>query len=310
MKYLFTSLFILPLLLLNAQEHQFPMESVNWSVVTEFPTGDYPFETGMYTETYGYDGQTLLNGKIYHDFYLTWEPEFVSGSADNIFQGHMYEEENVVYFMYYGQAEPAVLYDFNLEPGDPAPFFVFCCGSSYPVTLNSIDSVLLYGEYRRRFIFDTIWDYTNMMAEVWIEGIGSIHGPLFPSTARLFSADFPDGNYLSCFSHDGEIVWQNPRYARCYNNTLVSVDEFQASVSPRIYPNPAREYIRIEPYGTEVFNLVSIYNANGLLVRNEQIDTSASGTYVNLLGLKPGLYLIKLSSTSTHVQMINKFVIR
>jgi hypothetical protein len=36
------------------------------------------------------------------------------------------------------------------------------------------------------------------MDEIWIEGIGSIHGPLSPHNPRKFSEEIPDSLMLTC----------------------------------------------------------------------------------------------------------------
>lgn len=304
---LFIALFTLASLAQSPQP--FPVSDASWSVVNTFPTGGFPPDTGMMTITYGYDGEKPIGGHVYTNLYHTHEPVFIPGGPDNYFSGLVREENGYVFFMNFGQDEPDTLYNFNLLPGDTATLFRFCCGSNYTMTLNSIDSVLINDEYHRRFVFDTVWDYTSMLAEVWIEGIGSHHGILFPNTARLFSADFPDNIDLTCFTHESAIYWQNPDYDNCYMNTLTALPEKDSRQALQIYPNPVDEYVVINLRSISgTGSALRIYNLTGNVVYEDDYSVHTQQAIINLNELQAGLYFIEL--TSSDQRLISKLVKR
>lgn len=294
MKIILTFFLFISILSFSAQEPvQYPLENANWSVVNAFPTGGWSPDTAMVTLTYGYDGVKELGGYIYSQLYQTHEPVLMPGDQNTYLNGYVREENGYVLYLNIGQEVADTLYNFNLQPGDVATNFRFCCATTYPMTLNTIDSVLINEEYRKRFIFDTVWDYTSSLAEVWIEGIGSIHGPTFPNTARLFSSEVPDQISLNCFSHESQIIWQNPEFDQCYMNTLTSISELE-NHQLLIYPNPASSYFSVLPDPTVDAYEVRIHSLAGSLIRSETINIRSSQTMVSLVGIRPGMYFVEL----------------
>jgi hypothetical protein len=308
MKKIFTFILIVSLTSAIAQDHPFPVADASWAVVTEFYMGGFPPDTGRITETFVYDGTKLLNGHDYSQVFITQEPVYIPGSSLNYFKGYIREENDVVYYMYIGMEEELILYDFNLQPGDVAPFFTFCCGSSYDVSLHSIDSILIGDEYRRRFIFDTIWDYSNMLAEVWIEGIGSVHGLFHPSTVRLYSGDLPDAINLTCFEHEGLNVWSNPSYNMCYMNTLTAIPE-KTIENYSIKPNPAKDYFKVSLDEASGPYQINLYNLTGSRVLSTVTSGANNQAVVSVRHLRAGLYLVEIVNSKTDHRHVSKLLI-
>ncbi len=221
MKTILTISLFLTLLAASGQpNYTFPLNNANWHEVTEFPTGSFPnFGLGMATFQYQYDGIKVIGDLTYGQLFSTESPMFVPGSTGNVLQGYVREENDVVMLLRFGQSREDTLYNFNLQPGDTATFIKWCCGNNFPMIVNTVDSLLINNEYRRRILFDTVGAFELELAEVWIEGIGSIHGPLFPAITRLFSTNVPDGSYLSCFSQNNQLVYHSEKYVTCYNST-------------------------------------------------------------------------------------------
>jgi hypothetical protein len=308
MKKIFTLIVASISLSLSAQNPQtFLLSDVNWSVVNAFPMGGWPPETGMVTITYGFDGEKLMGDHIYSRFYHTHDPVFIPGDQNTYFSGYMRQEDGYVIFMNVGQEIADTLYNFNLLPGDIATNFRFCCGTTYPMMLNTIDSVLINDQYHRRFIFDTVWDYSSMLAEVWVEGFGSIHGPLFPNTARLFNTTIPDALDLSCYSIFSQLYWQNPEYDQCYQNTLTSVVNLvQNGLS--IFPNPADTHFTVVlDASSSIASEINIYNLTGSLILSETIGANQIQAVISLDNLKKGFYFVELvNGESRHISKLLK----
>lgn len=308
MKIIFTLILVSVSIWLSAQNaQQFMLSDVNWSVINAFPMGDWPPETGMVTVTYGFDGEKLMGNHVYSQFYHTHDPVLIPGDLNTYFSGYMREEDGYVIFLNVGQEIADTLYNFNLLPGDVATNFRFCCGTTYPMTINTIDSVLINDQYHRRFIFDTVWDYSSMLAEVWIEGFGSIHGPLFPNTARLFNTTIPDALNLSCYSMFSQLYWQNPEYDQCYMNTLTSVANLDQK-GLNIFPNPADTYFTvISDASSSADSEINIYNLTGSLILNEPLGANKAQQVISLDGLKKGFYFVELvDGESSHISKLLK----
>jgi hypothetical protein len=307
MKITFTiSLLCLSLLLSSQNPQPYPVSNVSWSVVNVFPMGGWPPVPGMMTVTFGYYGFKEVGGYEYSQLFHTHEPDFIPGDENTYFSGYVREEDGYVMLLRQGSDEIDTLYNFNLQAGEQATNFKFCCGVDYPVILNYIDSTLVNGEYRRRFVFDTIWDYTSYMAEVWIEGIGSVHGTLFPNEARLFNSEIPDALSLSCFSYDSQLIWQNPEFDQCYMNTLTSVYD-PAGQALSLFPNPAAEFLTIQLEAAAGSTTdIRIYNLNGNVIKSKTVNSFGSQVTILMEGIKPGLYFVEVINGNK--RFIKRFV--
>src|SRR5690606_18845400 len=127
------------------------------------------------------------------------------------------------------------LYDFNLSVGDSVSYYFF--NTPKKITVTNIDSIIINGQYYRRYIFDEpsgiLPTYIN---EIWIEGIGSIHSPLFPVRPGLFTTEYPGSQLLTCSYSNGMQYWQDTSFSRCYINILLRLNEFN-SKNLKIYPS-------------------------------------------------------------------------
>jgi hypothetical protein len=66
-----------------------------------------------------------------------------------------------------------------------------------------------------------------------------------------------------------------------------------------VYPNPAKEYIKIE-IGQELIGVANVvlFDMHGRVVMEEAISEGI--TSLNVDGMKRGVYLVKITSTTIH----------
>lgn len=157
---------------------------------------------GIYTHYI--DGDTVIGGKIWKKVYNTfWDstPSYYSAIRD---------EGRKVYAIAKGSTKPRLLYDFSMKKGDKVvcgmedtafqclidkgeqPDTLYGFPQSFYLSLERIDTIEVSGVNYRRFTFKLLDSlqafimYTkngelNYMDDiVWIEGIGSCHGPFSP----------------------------------------------------------------------------------------------------------------------------------
>jgi len=183
------------------------------------------------------------------------------------------------------------LYDFSLNVGDSVLFDLY---GMYPEWLQvvNVDSIQISGNYYKRLKFaePTIQAFDELN-ETWIEGIGSIHGPLFPNFPVKFSQEIPDSMLLTCTFSNNQQVWQHPTYPSCYVNIVLSVDNFEYS-DFKIYPNPFSSQINIENNKNEKYTL-TIINSLGQVIRQEQLKSNTET--IDLPELKAGIYLLRIN---------------
>ena len=177
-RFLYTFLFTLIIVLFatesRAQEYvPFPLSNAIWSEVF---TSKQPDEVETYQ--FGIEGDTVYNNIQYSKLYLlndTVYPLSVGRYCGGIQEDDMKRiyiiDCDCVMFPTIPIIDEVVLYDFSKSIGDTLFVGMY---SFYPFSyliIHEIDSVLIDGNYRKRFDFGL---------EEWIEGIGSTRGLLSP----------------------------------------------------------------------------------------------------------------------------------
>ena len=203
---LFTFTFSLLPSLCKAQAnvyHHFPDSNAVWSEDSENCTCG---GIGCDDWTYAYvlKGDTMYGGKTYHKVYKnggTYTPG-CSGNFNTYWiysytYFASYREDTLKHVYAWTNGNEVMLYDFNLKKGDTLKTYT---AQTYlaPQIVHSIDSIYIWGNYRKRYNIsirgDTGWnsDYPQI-----IEGIGCTEG-LFDPMISFFEI----GIHLDCFTQD------------------------------------------------------------------------------------------------------------
>ncbi len=179
-----------------------------------------------------------------------------------------------------------LLYDFSANVGDTIEP-IFFCSNNYLV-VDSVDSVLINGQLKRRLIFN----FSNCgYSEEWIEDIGSNHGPL---NALLLWGDLPSdfGQDLLCYWKNDTVQWINPVYNDCYY-VLTDIKEQNKLPSSTIYPNPFSEFAIVEVLDVNSKWNWTLYNGLGLIVQKvDYIDDKK--LILRKENLQSGLYIYQI----------------
>jgi hypothetical protein len=196
-----------------------------------------------------------------------------------------------------------LLYDFSLNVGDTTSVFSFMWGTyGYAfVKVSAIDSILILGQYRKRFAIVDLDGNSHPLPEYWIEGIGSTFG-LFKSGITGHPPNSWGGlgvPQLVCFEQNDSLLYHSPNFSSCY--TSVGSPSIIKSNSVQIFPNPANDKIYFS--NPSSINRVCLYNNLGQLLQtilyqnNEGIDVS---------NLSKGLYFYTITTAQKSVN--GKFV--
>ena len=262
------------------------------SAKAQFPTGNASWHQYSFlhfqsdTTEYFLQGDTLLYAEQWKKMYARHP------ISEANYCGAVKVTGNIVEFNSPND-ERRVLYDFNLSVGDTFPIQPLpnTYGFDSVLVVERIDSVLLFnGECRRVFISNTLTNgIFEVLQEQWIEGIGSMHGFLFPLTARLLTVETGDEAILICFSEEGDLLYQNPLYFSC---TLGVDDELEQPLCT--YPNPTNGKLTISlPESWEGgASQVSVYNANGQRVISQTAHTQIFE--ISLYDLPNGMYIMQI----------------
>ncbi len=188
MKYIVTiTIFIV--FITNAFAQSFVKENKIWSVATFDEDHNY-----IKTEYYKFENDTIINGSE------SYKKIFISRDQKSWWEGGglIREDSGNIYINSSAGENIKQLYTFNLEVGDKVYLY-----PSDPLNVDSVVVKNILGVDRKYFyIFPEI---------VWIEGIGSLQGPLEPFGVFL-TGGF---EVLLCVHEDGVLIYQNPDYPDC-----------------------------------------------------------------------------------------------
>ena len=294
MKNLLTLILVLSTMVCFSQNSiNFVDPDATWNVARTFPNAN-PQNPGFVettTKVYGFIGDTLISNETWLKFYSTPDSNFMS---DFTFLGNLKEENGIVLFLDTTNVTDTI-YNFNLQTGDSV-FYDFGWESNY-LHIENIDSIEVSGQYYKRFYIEEPNYPPFYMEEVWIEGIGSVHGPLFPKYPGIFSYEIPDSLYLTCYKKDYSIIWNNPYYDNCYVNIILSTKESYTEAF-KIFPNPVNDILTIKiPGSYSKQNKVSVFDMTGKLLLYKSFGHTDIFE-INTTFLEIGFYLLQIENVN------------
>ena len=223
---------------------------------------------------------TIINDTLYQGLY-TCNQDFSLSSA--VFSGYFASFDAQVYF---GNSltDMNIIYDYNLLPGDSFSFKSFNNPqdpNSYTINVNSSDSVLFNGIYRRRIQFDNFPGYN--VAPVWVEGVGDFnYGLIFDYGNIVFCSWVGSGNSsLECFNENNLPVIGN-----CQITSVVT--DLHTSKF-KLAPNPFQNTIHLEGIA-KINGDIRVYNIWGILVFSQRCIHE---DFLDLSFLPDGQYVLE-----------------
>jgi hypothetical protein len=267
------------LLALNSvmgQNINFPDSNAIWSI---------------YDQKYYVDGDSSFNANEYKKYYFSNDSIVVSGSFFALVREDTVTRK--VYAIPAGSAQERLLYDFSLTIDDTAIVYPISFPiSSGPVSIKveSIDSVLLSGNYHTRFKIVGV-DFPNGEEEYWIEGIGSTMGIFNSGISGIFVTDitFPT---LLCFEKEEATVYHNPNFTDCYETYPVGIEEADMAFGTHIYPNPTNSSFKIESEKEIIY--YQLLSGTGKILLNGEVGSKL--LTLDISDLPNGIYLITLKT--------------
>jgi hypothetical protein len=233
---------VCPFFLFAQTVNHFENESSKWFVADTYPNGNQqnPSFVETSTKVYGFQGDTTIQNE---QWFKTYSSSDMSFTTNLEYQGLLRAENGYVFFQDTTSATDT-LYNFNMELGDSVLYNFWGQNEEY-IHVVDIDSVPINGEMYKRLSFDEPIFGFFLMDEKWVEGIGSVHGPLFPLHPEVFSdGEMPDSLELVC-THVNEILyWENQFYDQCLVNIILDIENEEMSDFD-IYPNPSSSQIFI-----------------------------------------------------------------
>lgn len=283
MRLLLLSTFLLGLAMpLSLTAQSFPVESGSaWRGIVYGLAGPIPVASVMCGDT------TIHNIKFNKIYQINY-------GLDGTFYNSFYRactrvDQQKVWAIPSGLDEEILLYDFGVEVGDTLHLQFLDFEAFIEYYTESIDTIVIDGQTRKMIRFQTSYG----IPDVWIEGIGSIMGPL---DRGFFIIDAQPG--LTCYLKDGDVIYKTEETESCESGLtcaiVTSSEEVPQANGIKIYPNPANADVWVE---SEIQGpiQVEIFAADGKLVSTAGYPEGQLAR-VNTAALAPGMYSFKISS--------------
>lgn len=318
---LLTCLFILSSFWANSQTsvyHPFPDSNAVWNYhyyngcLGSIFSMDY---NEYYSITFAED--TFINGFIYHTLYTPakewtriggcWPGATAgdSGVTYNIRYGAIRQNitEKKVYYraLHLNDTTEYLLYDFGMEVGDTvkgmlAESILWTPPYTGIDTVQSIDSVLVGGNYRKRWIIDTRCDIQYDL----VEGIGATHSVISGFGLACVIDNGPA--YLTCFNeNNGQYVYPDATSSCDMITSLPASPHYTVEI--QVFPNPSQGLLTV---GFEDMDIIKI-NITDLLGRTIFWQSVSGQKEIVVRNLLPGTYI--LTATDKAGRTVNKKIV-
>jgi hypothetical protein len=261
-----------------------------WYVARTYPEGniDNPNFAGTHTTRYFFSSNMTYNGETWNRLYTqpTW-----GGAAYPTYMGAVRQADQLVLFLD-TTLTIDTLYNFNLQVGDSMRYPDFGAPSPY-LTVEAIDTVMIQDYPHRRYHFSAYpQTLEDVFTDTWIEGIGSIHGPLAPRMPATlgYHYGFPDSTRTTCYWRWQDLLWQHPDYPSCTTNILLGIDDTNTS-SAVLHPNPTTNTVFLNglPPGSHPYSITD------MLGRSEEtglLQGTPAQQAIDIRALPAGLHLL------------------
>lgn len=294
MKRFLTIVFAFLTLLIKAQAtNHFQHNGALWLVADSYPNANQqnPSFVEVKTIAYGTIGDSLINGDNWKTLIQANDSSLLDSPS---IAGFVRKQGPRVYFLDTALQQDT-LYDFSLNVGE---FFGFNLPSGRVyLEVKKVDTVVIQGDQLRRIFFDepaipTIFAKVN---EVWIENIGSVHGPLFPHNADYTYTEIPDSTVLTCSFEMSTSFYHNPHFEDCVNERFLGT-ESNTLPDYQLYPNPCQDRCTIQLAGS--FHFV-VWDWNGKIV----LQGNGSNQHeFSTTTIEAGLYTLQISTPQGTIQ--------
>jgi hypothetical protein len=260
-----------------AQFEALPMANATWA--TSFWVGPgYPYE-GYYHAFDQDSPDTLFAGQVFKKLTV----RFSSGGY--VYPGSGYGgalRDNGLGQVFYWEpwaAEPQLLYDFDVLPGDTVFDAYFGLA-----LVHSVDTFMVNALPRKRIGLACV-DQQEWASEHWIQGVGGTGGFFYSSLCGSVSGI----GVLACMSVNDTLQYGGAGFGDC--EMILSVGEQTHGTRTWAVPNPSNGRFTLVAGGARV-ERCAIFDARGTWVKDEV------GAIVDLSGLRPGVYMAQAITSS------------
>jgi len=264
--------------------YSFPDSNAYWCQTMQWFDGTCDHN---YNFTSSFCNDTIINSMTYHQI----QESGFEYSSLCMSGGYNYwcclpiredsSQRKVYYYDNFNQVEK-MMYDFNLQIGDTLDATKVIWGSpNYIHIVTSVDSILINGQYRKRFNYSGPFTSGCSDSSI-IEGIGGISGLRSgPSTCFEYFAS------LISFEKNGIGMYPDSA-ANC--SVISGIKNIVTDNYLHIYPNPATDKINVTLNSNEVSEII-LYDISSRKLLQQQFTSSVT---LNMEQFANGIYIYEV----------------
>lgn len=133
------------------------------------------------------------------------------------------------------------------------------------------------------------FDATDVRKELWNSSMDASDYP--GNYAKFVNPTIANGKvYLGTFSNRLAV-------SGLMNKIITGVEEID-QYAPRIYPNPAPEFVAVRQ-GKDVISKIAIVDLSGRIVRSELPQPGSQDTPISIIDLPKGIYIVEITTSSS-----------
>jgi hypothetical protein len=264
-----------------------------WHVADTYPQGNIsdPNFIGTTTVRYFLAGDSLVGGEAWS---VIHEQSTMNLPPAPEYLGLVRQTGDVVLFLD-ETGETDTLYDFRLQTGDSMRYVSYFYDAYLPLLL--VDSILIQGTYHKVFHFGQHFlNLEEALSDTWIEGIGSIHGPLAPRMPSTLGHNygFPDSTRVTCYTQNDIPLWNHSGYPDCTVNIILSVNDQESGEAQLvIHPNPGTTFFQLTGLRQPPAH-IRLLDLQGRVVGEQNAVISEDRVHVSTL--PAGAYMVEVVS--------------
>lgn len=260
----------------------FGVKGQTWYIFGEYVWSP-PNPQGTFQVTHQTGETTIIDGSEYSTLYVQEESRLLGA--------YRIDGDEVYYCSWNGSSydDVKLLYDYSLEEGD---FFNDEEGS-HAMIVTEVSTITDYnGVSRKKISFEFIDDPSK--TEYWVEGVGSNKGFIY--MGQYDAIDQGAIYSLLCYHEGDNLIFINPAHNTC---DIDEIDENIVKADVSIYPNPAKNVIKILNDSNLRISSVEIFDLTGRIVlRTERAND------IDITRLSDGQYFVKIIGETTIVKKL------
>ena len=246
-----------------------------------------------YNFHYYTSGDTLINSSVHRKVYKSFVYLTSSGPASPCdpappigysgYVGALRDDSvaNKTFFVPQNKSIDTLLYNYNLKVGDTLQGLI-CDAYNCCIVVLNVDSVLISGLYRKRWMFNACGNNNQYI----IEGIGTSAGLIEGITG---------GNYLVCVKESANALFVSGHSSAIGCNLIYAgINEIKIVNDFTIFPNPTTGIFTLS--SSEKISSIEITDILGNVIKKFHASTLPStplGMTIDLSSHQKGIYFLK-----------------